>query len=258
MLPADLPVLLALLIVSAVTSVIVALRYFASSGLFAWLTSRVRPGLYSGSHVQIRSEIRWSLIAALIYGAPAGMVLWAWSRLGWTRLYVDFGAYPLWYLPLSVVIYLLAQDTWFYWTHRVMHAPRLFRIMHKVHHDSRPPTAWTAMSFHPLESLTGAVLIPVLVFFVPIHIAMLGVVLMLATIMGVTNHMGWEIFPRWFVHSRLGRWVITASHHEKHHEEFRCNFGLYFRFWDRVCGTDRGLSQRILEHAGHIAQKEQG
>ena len=246
MLPADMPVLLALLIVSVVTSAFVAIRYFAASGLFAWITDRVRPGLYAGRRMQIRAEIRWSLIATAIYGAPAGMVFWSWNHLGWTRLYTDWTAYPLWYLPVSLLVYLLAQDTWFYWTHRAMHSPGLFRVMHKVHHDSRPPTAWTAMSFHPIESLSGAVLIPMMVFVVPIHLAMLGVVLAVATVMGVTNHMGWEAFPRRIVHSPLGRWLITASHHEKHHEEYRCNFGLYFRFWDRVCGTDRGLSRRML------------
>ncbi len=246
MLPADMPVLLALLIVSVVTSAFVAIRYFASSGLFAWITQRTRPGLYADRTIQIRKEIRWSLIATLIYGAPAGMIFWSWNHLGWTRLYADWSAYPLWCLPLSVALYLFAQDTWFYWTHRAMHRPALFKRMHGVHHDSRPPTAWTAMSFHPLESLTGAVLIPVLVFIIPIHLAMLGVVLTVATIMGVTNHMGWEMFPRWLVHSPLGHWMITASHHERHHEEYRCNFGLYFRFWDHLCGTDRGFSPRMV------------
>ncbi len=101
------------------------------------------------------------------------------------------------------------------------------------------------MSFHPIESLSGAIVVPLLVFVVPIHLAMLGVVLSVATLMGVLNHMGWEILPRRFVHSALGGWLISASHHEKHHEDYRCNFGLYFRFWDRVCGTDRGLSARI-------------
>ena len=247
MLPADTPVLFALIIVSLATSVIVALRYFASSGLFAWITQKVRPGLYDGQSAQIGREIRWSLVAAVIYGAPAGIMLWCWSHLGWTQLYADLAAFPLWYLPLSVFLYLFAQDTWFYWTHRAMHDPRLFKILHKVHHDSRPPTAWTAMSFHWLESVIGAALIPIMVFLVPIHIAMLAAVLTIATIMGVTNHMGWELFPRRLVHSPLGQWVITASHHEKHHEEYRCNFGLYFRFWDRLCGTDRGFSKRMVE-----------
>lgn len=249
MLPADTPIGLALLIVSLATSMVVAARYFASSGLFAWLTNRVKPGLYQDQRKQIRTEIGWSLIAALIYGAPAGVVLWAWNHKGWTQLYTQWSDYPWWYLPLSVFIYLFAQDTWFYWTHRAMHRPSVFRALHKVHHDSRPPTAWTAMSFHWSESLIGAILIPALVFVVPIHLAMLGIVLTIATIMGVTNHMGWEVFPRRLVHTWFGRWVITASHHEKHHEEYRCNFGLYFRFWDRVCRTDRGFSKRMMSSA---------
>ena len=62
------------------------------------------------------------------------------------------------------------------------------------------------------------------------------------TVMGVTNHMGWEMFPKSVIHSRLGDWLITASHHQRHHERYTCNYGLYFRFWDRLCGTDRGLS----------------
>ena len=122
-----------------------------------------------------------------------------------------------------------------------MHRPRPFRIAHAVHHASRPPTAWAAMSFHPVEALTGAVVIPALVFAVPIHPAMLGLVLLVMTVMGVTNHMGWEMFPRALVHGRAGNWLITASHHQRHHEVYRCNFGLYFRFWDKLCGTDRGL-----------------
>lgn len=223
-------------------TLIVALRYLATSGAFAWATSKVRPGLYKGLEPQIRREIGWSLASAAIYGIPAGLVAWGWQQLGWTRIYTDFGAYPLWYAPLSVLLYLFAHDTWFYWTHRWMHRPWLFRRAHAVHHASRPPTAWTAMSFHPWEAVTGAVVIPALVFFIPIHVAMLGLVLAIMTLMGITNHMGWELFPARLVHSRLGGWLITASHHQRHHENYQCNYGLYFRVWDRLCGTDRGLS----------------
>lgn len=223
-------------------TVIVALRYLATSGAFAWATRKVRPGLYRGLEGQIRKEIGWSLASAAIYGIPAGIVAWGWQQLGWTRIYTDFAAYPLWYAPLSVLLYLFAHDTWFYWTHRWMHRPWLFRRAHAVHHASRPPTAWTAMSFHPWEALTGAVVIPALVFVIPIHIALLGLVLGIMTLMGITNHMGWELFPARLVHSRLGGWLITASHHQRHHENYQCNYGLYFRVWDRLCGTDRGLS----------------
>ena len=235
---------MAIAISAVAMTAIVAVRYLLTSGAFAFATSRVRPNLYQGLTPQIRKEIGWSLASAAIYGVPAGVVAWGWQERGWTQIYQDWGAYPLWYLPVSLFLFLFAHDTWFYWTHRLMHRPRWFRIAHAVHHASRPPTAWAAMSFHPLEALTGAVVIPLLVFLIPVHVAILGLVLAIMTVMGVTNHMGWEMFPRALVHSRWGNWLITATHHQRHHDEYRCNYGLYFRFWDRLCGTDRGLSSR--------------
>ncbi|QZD91517.1 sterol desaturase family protein [Qipengyuania xiapuensis] len=232
----------AIFLSAAAMTAIVALRYLASSGIFALVTGRKRPGYHAELGPQIRREIGWSLASAAMYGVPAGIVAWGWQEHGWTRIYTQWDAMPLWYLPLAPLIYLVLHDTWFYWTHRLMHRPAWFRAMHAVHHASRPPTAWAAMSFHPWEAITGAIVIPVLVFLVPIHVSMLGLVLLVMTIMGVTNHMGWEMFPRALVHSRLGGWLITASHHQRHHEEYRCNYGLYFRFWDRLCGTDKGLS----------------
>jgi sterol desaturase/sphingolipid hydroxylase (fatty acid hydroxylase superfamily) len=236
------PLPAALLSALAMTAIMV-LRYLASSGFFAWLTRRVHPGCYTGLGLQIRREIGWSLVSAAIYGVPAGIVTWGWRQHGWTKLYSDWTAWPLWWLPLSVLAYLALHDSWFYWTHRWLHRPAVFRVAHAVHHASRPPTAWAAMSFHPVEALTGAVMIPTLVMLIPIHVAALGVVLAVMTVMGITNHMGWEIFPRRFVASRAGAWLITASHHHRHHEQYRCNYGLYFRVWDRLCGTDRGVAK---------------
>ena len=234
--------LAAILLSALAMTMIVAVRYMVTSGGFAWITARVRPGLYDGLTSQIRKEIWWSLASAAIYGVPAGIVAWGWQHQGWTRIYTQIDAFPLWYLPLSLFLYLLAHDAWFYWTHRLMHRPSWFRIAHSVHHASRPPTAWAAMSFHPIEAITGAVVIPVLVFLIPIHVGVLGLVLTIMTVMGVTNHMGWEMFPKWLVHSRVGNWLITASHHQRHHDEYRCNYGLYFRFWDHLCKTDHGLA----------------
>ncbi|MDX3911068.1 MAG: sterol desaturase family protein [Sphingobium sp.] len=224
-------------------SAIVAVRYLLASGGFALATRARHRGLYVGLDPQIRREIGWSLLSALIYGVPAGIMAWGWQAHGWTQIYSELHALPLWYAPISILAYLLAHDTWFYWTHRWMHRPKLFRAAHAVHHASRPPTAWAAMSFHPWEALTGAVVIPILVFLIPIHVAALGIVLSIMTVMGVSNHMGWEMFPSWMVRGKAGNWLITATHHQRHHDQYNCNYGLYFRFWDRLCGTDRGLGQ---------------
>lgn len=234
---------LAILASAIAMTVIVGVRYVAASAGFALATRLRHPGLYAGLGKQIRMEIRWSLASAAIYGIPAGIVAWGWKAQGWTRIYDDVHAFPLWYLPVSVLLYLFLHDSWFYWTHRAMHVPALFRRYHAVHHASRPPTAWAAMSFHWGEALSGALVIPLLVFAIPIHVGALGLVLTIMTVMGVTNHMGWEIFPAWMWRGPLGAWLITASHHQRHHERYGCNYGLYFRFWDRLCGTDQGLGR---------------
>jgi Delta7-sterol 5-desaturase len=231
--------MLAVILSALAMTAIVAVRYLLTSGAFALATRHVRPGLYQNLGSQIGREITWSLTSAAIYGVPAGVVAWGWQEHGWTRIYTEPAAVPLWYLPVSLLVYLFAHDTWFYWTHRWFHQPRPFRAIHAVHHASRPPTAWAAMSFHPWEAISGAVVIPALVFVIPIHVGVLGLVLAIMTLMGVTNHMGWELFPRRLAHSG---WLITASHHQRHHDEYRCNYGLYFRFWDRLCGTDRGVA----------------
>jgi Delta7-sterol 5-desaturase len=241
--------MLPILLSAFAMTLIVGVRYLIASGGFALATRIKHPGLYAGLEPQMRREILWSLASAAIYGVPAGIVAWGWQNRGWTRIYTDASALPLWYLPLSILIFLAAHDSWFYWTHRLMHRPWWFRTAHAVHHASRPPTAWAAMSFHPWEALTGAIVIPALVFLIPIHIGALGLVLTIMTVMGIANHMGWEMFPRFMVNGSLGNWLITATHHQKHHDAYRGNYGLYFRFWDKACGTDLGLGS--FQHNEH-------
>ena len=230
---------------TAGVTLMVALRYLLTSGGFAWLTratGRARP-VPAG---QVRSEIRWSLLSAAIYGVPAGLTWWACEAHGLTRLYTDPAQHGWAWLFAAPLLYLFLHDTWFYWTHRLMHRPWWFRRMHAVHHASRPPTAWAAMSFHPWEALSGAILFPALAFVIPIHVGALLAVLLVASVLGTTNHMGWEMLPGRMVRGPVGASLISAAHHELHHRNYRCNYGLYFRFWDRLMGTDRGIAEDML------------
>jgi sterol desaturase/sphingolipid hydroxylase (fatty acid hydroxylase superfamily) len=255
---AMIPIALAIFASALGMSLIVGVRYLIVSGTFAAATRAKHPGLYVGLDLQMKREIMWSLASALIYGVPAGIVAWGWQNRGWTKIYSDIHAYPLWYAPISVLLYLVLHDSWFYWTHRWMHTPRAFKLAHAVHHESRPPTAWAAMAFHPVEAVTGAVILPLLVFVIPIPVAGLALVLTIMTVMGVTNHMGWEIFPAFLWRGTLGGWLITASHHQRHHALYRGNYGLYFRFWDRLCGTDQGLGDFAKEHAQARRRRRSG
>jgi lathosterol oxidase len=229
----------------ALTGIIIA-RYFAIAGFFYWVLWK-RPGNLLGARKLtrivppgklIRSEIRWSLIASAIYAVPGAIVLEAWKN-GGTVIYTDISAHGwLWYLA-SVPVYLFVHDTYFYWTHRMMHHPKIFPVMHRVHHESRQPTPWAGFSFHPTESLLGAIILPILVFVIPIHVSAILFILVLMTVAGVTNHSGYEILPDGWLRGFVGRHWISAAHHNLHHQTYTCNYALYFRFWDRIMGTDK-------------------
>lgn len=189
----------------------------------------------------IKHEITLSTISAFIYAAPAAIVLEMW-KAGGTALYSGpiSGLSGWGYVLLSSFGYLAVQDTYFYWTHRFMHHKSLFPVMHAGHHKSVQPTPWASFSFDPLEALTSAWLLPVIAVFVPLHVGAALVLLMLMTINAVFNHAGWEIYPRRWLGGWFGKVMITATHHNQHHTKFTGNYGLYFRFWDKLMGTDRG------------------
>ena len=95
--------LVAALVSAAAMTAIVALRYLAASGGFAWATARMRPGLYTGMAPQIRSEIGWSLLSCTIFGLPAGVVAWAVLAVIGLHSLLE---YPLWYGPFQIAAVL--------------------------------------------------------------------------------------------------------------------------------------------------------
>ena len=73
----------------------------------------------------------------------------------------------------------------------------------------------------------------------------------------VLGHCGYELFPRWFVRSWLGRILNTATHHAQHHESNRANFSLYFNYWDRLMGTNhQRYEERFAEAVGEQVEPQ--
>ena len=189
----------------------------------------------------IKNEIKLSTLSAFIYALPAAIVLEMW-KAGGTALYAGpiEGVSGWAYAAVSAFVFLFVQDTWFYWTHRVMHHRKLFSWTHAGHHKSVQPTPWASFSFDPIEAISSAWLLPVLALFLPLHVGVALALLMVMTINAVFNHAGWEVYPDKWVKGWFGKVFITAAHHNLHHTKFKGNYGLYFRFWDYVTGTDKG------------------
>jgi sterol desaturase/sphingolipid hydroxylase (fatty acid hydroxylase superfamily) len=215
---------------------IIAVRYLATSALIHALVQR-RPDRPRPPPGAIRHELTLSLAASAVYAAPAAWVLEAWKQ-GGTALYSDWSAMPLWWVPVSALVYLFVQDAHYYWVHRLMHHRALFRWFHAGHHRSHTPTAFASFAFDLTEAAMVAWVIPVLALIVPIHIGVLVALLILMTATATLNHCGVEIWPERFVRGPVGGWLITATHHGLHHRRLQTNFGLHFRLWDRLMGTD--------------------
>jgi hypothetical protein len=132
----------------------------------------------------------------------------------------------------------------------------LFRWMHAGHHRSRQPTPFASFAFDPAEAVATAWLLPALALVIPIHIGVLIALLMLMTVTAIMNHSGWEILPARFVDGQMGRHLITATHHSLHHTSFGANYGLYFRFWDRLMGTDAMPPSRRDGRSGDVVRAE--
>jgi sterol desaturase/sphingolipid hydroxylase (fatty acid hydroxylase superfamily) len=54
----------------------------------------------------------------------------------------------------------------------------------------------------------------------------------------VYGHLGYEIAPKWFRNSIFFEFINSSVYHNLHHSKFKGNYGLYFRFWDKIMGTE--------------------
>ena len=128
-----------------------------------------------------------------------------------------------------------------------MHRPHVFKLLHQVHHDSRTTSAWTCFSFHPLEGLLQAIILPLTIVFLPMHFYVLVVQLTVMTLSSVVNHLEIETYPANFHRHFIGKWLIGATHHSLHHKQFKYNFGLYFTFWDKWKKTESPAFPALFE-----------
>lgn len=153
--------------------------------------------------------------------------------------YESFTEHGIGYWFFSVLLMIIVHDTYFYWTHRSMHHPKIYRLFHKVHHQSTNPSPWAAFAFHPLEGIVEAGIIFPITFLIPHHVSALFAFLIFMTVYNVYGHLGYEIYPKGFNKNSIGKWFNTSVAHNAHHAQFKGNYGLYFLFWDRWMGTLR-------------------
>ena len=181
-------------------------------------------------------EIGYSFITFLIF-TLVGVGLYNPVVRPYTNTYFQISDYGYFYLFLSFFLMIIVHDTYFYWAHRLMHHPKIFRFFHHVHHQSTNPSPWASFSFQPMEAIVEAGIFIIFAFSIPLHFYVLIAFLLFMTAYNVYGHLGWELYPKKLEKTLVGKWINTSISHNLHHQYFKGNYGLYFMFWDRWMGT---------------------
>ena len=195
---------------------------------------------------QSQKEIWRSFLASVIF-AFGGCMMYYFFMNGYTAIYTDISERGYAYLVFSFFAIMLLHETYYYWLHRLIHIPGIYERVHLTHHDSIVTSVWTSFSFHPIESFLQTIFVPIVICFVPVHIGVVMLLLIVMTVSATINHLDIEIYPRNFNKNFIGKWLIGATHHSLHHSEFITNYGLYFTFWDRWMKTESKNFDTVFE-----------
>lgn len=236
-------------------------RYVLVAGIFYLVFFKLKGHQFKAKRIstrlrkskQTQKEIWNSFISSGIFALGGTLLIYMWEN-GYTKVYQDINQFTVFYLFISAGIFLFIHETYYYWLHRWMHHPKVYRLVHRMHHDSIATSPWTSFSFDIPETILQAIFVPIMVFVLPMHYSVVLFLLILMTISATINHLDVEIYPPNFNRHFIGKWLIGATHHSLHHSEFVTNYGLYFTFWDRWMGTE---SKRFDERFDEVSQRRE-
>ena len=188
------------------------------------------------TRADVRYELSYSVQSIAMF---SGVAVYIYFTRGthFNQLYLKISDYGWGYFFLSLVLMTVIHDTYFYWMHRLMHHPKIYSLVHRVHHRSVNPTPFAANSFHATEAVLESLVMPLMIAVMPISIWAIVVFDLFSFSTNVIGHLGYEFAPRWWVRNPVTKWLMTSTFHNIHHSRFGTNYGFYFTFWDRMMGT---------------------
>jgi len=155
---------------------------------------------------------------------------------------------------LSVCIFFLIYDFFYYWWHRAQHTSAWLWAVHELHHSERHLNVTTSARHHWLEELIRffVVLLPMSLIF-RLDGPSIGVVFTFAMFFGYFIHLNLRL-ELGVLTGVIGGPQYHRLHHSIENQHHNRNFAAVFPIWDRLFGTQRlplpgewpetGLSER--------------
>ncbi|OED36138.1 desaturase [Chromatiales bacterium (ex Bugula neritina AB1)] len=166
---------------------------------------------------QTADNMFWTLVSGVpIWTAYEVLLLWAYASGHATML--NFSDHTLTFVLLFFLVPFI-HEVGFYFAHRSLHWPPLYRVAHKLHHRNTNPGPWSGLSMHPIEHIIYFSTI-LLFIFIPSHpIHMIN----LASRLGLAPAQGHTGFDRAVIGDK-NTMDISYYAHYLHHKYFEVNY----------------------------------
>ncbi|RMF36266.1 MAG: fatty acid hydroxylase family protein, partial [Alphaproteobacteria bacterium] len=166
--------------------------YFATGLVLERLNARhperrIQPGR---DGLRRRGEDIRASLSALAVSALLLTAGWFAQRQGWTPAPV---AASWWSVPVFFVICMLIFDAWFYFGHRLLHLPGLYRF-HALHHKAVAPSAWSNDCSTTVDTLIEHGFYLVIWFVLPVPALSVIALRIFDQLSGMIGHSGYEYF----------------------------------------------------------------
>lgn len=142
-------------------------------------------------------------------------------------------------MAAQITFFMLVEDTVFFWSHKTLHHPAIYRYIHKQHHEYKTTIGIASEYSHPLEYFFGNIIPTAMgpkLLGSSCHLYTFIAWIALRTGETIDGHCGYDF--SWSPY-RLLPFSGGAQYHDYHHSHNVGNYSSFFTFWDTFCGTNK-------------------
>lgn len=179
---------------------------------------------------QVHDNMFWSLGSGVLQ-LTLLQVLVMWSMANGYAPTLSLTSNPVFFIA-GLVMLPIWSAFHFYWVHRFLHVPFLYKRVHALHHRNVNIGPWSGLSMHPFEHLLylSSLLIHCVIASHPIHLYFHVIYLGPGAAM---THTGYEDL----LIKDKRKLALGTFYHQLHHRFYECNYGNQEMPWDRWFGT---------------------